>query len=104
MKGIDRDVTLTFVSVATREKADGWWIKLTIPANAGPETDLVLECLDGEEKPLAEGAFHFAGGVLKFKDGHAHMPYKMFISGIHETALWFTRPGGQPIPGGLTFA
>ena len=104
MNGTDRDVTLTFVSVATRVKADGWWIKLTIPAHAGPNDDLILECLDGEEKPLDEGTFHFAGGVWKFKGGRARISYARFLAGIHERELWFRRPGGQLIPGGLTVA
>ncbi len=103
MKCPDFDLSLTFYSIPQRRKADGWRVRLTFPANAAEGDDLLLESFDGEDRPLDGGAFHFAGGVWRFRGGRSQMPYAAFIKGIHERAVWFTRPGGSPIPGVLTF-
>lgn len=104
MTAPDRDVTITFVSVPCKTKADGWRVKITFPANAGAEDKLLLECFDGTEVPLDEGTFDFAGRRTAFKGGRADMRYADFIAGMRDTAVWFARPGDQHIPGYLTFA
>ena len=104
MTAPDRDVTMTFVSVPCKTKADGWQVKVTFPANAGAADDLQLACYDGAERPMAAGTFDFAGRRTVFANGAATMRYADFIAGIHETSVWFARPGAEPIPGYLTFA
>ena len=104
MTAPDREVTITFVSVPCKTKADGWHVKVTFPANAGADDNLLLECFNGEEIPLVGGTFDFAGQRVAFNDGRAAMRYADFVAGIHEKAVWFARPGEQPVPGYLSFA
>ena len=104
MKAPEVDVTATFVGVPQKPKAAGWQVKLTVPANAGADDDLLLECFDGAEAPMPGGTFLLAGKSVVFENGRAKMRYADFIAGMHETAVWFSRPGGDPIPGYLTFA
>ena len=104
MTAPDRDITMTFFSVPCKTKSDGWVVKVTFPANAGDEDDLQLECFDGEERPMPAGTFSFADRRTVFANGSATMRYSDFIAGMHDTSVWFSRPGGEPVPGFLTFA
>ena len=104
MKAPDVDVTATFMSVPQKPASAGWRVELTFPANAGAEDDLLLECFDGDVAPMQGGTFLLAGKRMVFENGCAKLRYADFVAGMHDTAVWFSRPGGDPIPGYLTFA
>lgn len=101
-----RDVPIhfTFMSHPTPELSIRWKAVVTLPVELKPETELPIEVTDGEETPVAEATFEFAGRRLKVKDGKASIAYAEFLKGKSNTALWLYRKGHWPIPGGLTFA
>lgn len=99
-----KTIVFTFKSHPAPNLSVRWQAKLTFPPGAGPETELPIEVVDGEEVPVPEGVFEFAGRELPVKNGKASIVYADFIGGKHKTALWLHRPGMDPLPGGLTFA
>lgn len=100
----DKTIVFTFGSHPMKDSSQRWLARLTFPAGADETTDLPITIVDGEENPVADGLFEFAGRGLPVKDGRTSIAYADFISGKHETALWLHRRGMPPVPGGLTFA
>ena len=98
-----KTITMTFGSHPMRDLTQRWIARITFPGSAGPETVLELRVTDGEETPVDEGVFEFAGQRLEVRRGRASLTYAQFVAGKHETALWLHRPGLKPVPGGLTF-
>ena len=97
-------ISFTFMSHPTPEKHIRWKAVVTLPVELRPETELPIAVTDGNEAPIAEATFEFAGKRLAVKDGRAAITYGDFLKGKSSTALWLYRPGRWPIPGGLTFA
>lgn len=100
-----RDVPIHFIfrSHPTPELHIRWKAEMTIPVVLKPETVLPIAVTDGNEKPIAEATFEFAGQRLAVKDGATAITYADFLKGKSSTALWLYRKGRWPIPGGLTF-
>lgn len=103
MKSPDKELAMTFRSIPTAKKADGWEVLLVFPPDAGAETRLRLQATDGAGVPVGAGVFEFMGQKVRIDGGRGEMSYPDFIAGIHEKAVWLMRPGMMPVPGGLTF-
>ena len=104
MQTTEKKFRMEFRSIPTRAPEDSWVVRLHFPPNIGSQGDLPLEAIDGHEKPIEKGTFEFMGKKCPISTGSGAIRYADFIAGIHEKAVWFYRPGRQPIPGGLTFA
>ena len=100
----DKTIAFTFISHMTEEPEQRWIAHLTFPPGAVGETELQIEIIDGEDAPVREGVFEFAGLSLPVRDGLATIRYADFVKGKHEVPLWLHRKGMPPVPGGLTFA
>jgi len=99
----DKQIAFTFMSHPTKDLKMRWRAVLTFPPGAGPETLLPLEFFDGEETPIDNAVFEFAGQRLKVAGGKSAIVYADFIAGIHSVPLWLHRPGTFSVPGGMTF-
>ena len=104
MKCPDRDFAIEFRSMQGKDPSLRWLVKLVFPANTGPEGNLPFYVTNWDEDPIPSGTFHLMGGRWPVKDGRGNIPCKGFVSGIHDSAVWFRFPNGNPVPGGLTFA
>jgi len=99
----DREIAFMFGSHPTKDLSWRWSARLVFPPSSTAETMLPIHLADGNGKPIAEGAFEFAGRHLPVKDGLAEISYADFVRGKHQVPLWLRRPDIEPIPGGLTF-
>ena len=99
----DKTVVFTFGSHPVKDLAKRWTAKVTFPPGATAETMLPIEVVDGNGDPIREGVFEFANKKLPVADGAASISYSDFIAGKHAVDLWLHLPGGEHIPGGLTF-
>ncbi len=99
----EKEVAFTFVSHPSKDPKLHWRAKLVFPPNAGAETELPIEVVDGNEDPICRAVLELAGHQIEITDGKGVLAYKDFIAGRHATALWLRVPGHAPIPGGLTF-
>ena len=100
----DKAIAFTFISHMTARPEQRWIARLEFPPGAGPETELPIEIIDGEDNPVGEGTFEFAGLSLPVRDGASSIRYADFVKGKHAVPLWLHRKGMPPVPGGLTFA
>jgi len=100
----DKTITFTFGSHPMKDPKQRWSARVTFPAGADEATALPIALVDGDENPVADGMFEFAGQNVVIKDGQGSISYADFIRGKHETSLWLHRRGMPPVPGGLTFA
>ena len=104
MKCPDRDFAIEFRSVQGNDSSRRWLVKVVFPANAGQDGRLPFYVTDWDDAPIPSGTFHLMGGRWPVKGGRGSIPCSGFIAGIHDPAVWFRFPGGDPVPGGLTFA
>ena len=102
MQTTEKVFRVQFVSALNQDRADSWVVHLHFPPNSGPSDELPIEAIDGNGVPIT-GEFEFMGQKCPIKDGNGAIRYADFIAGIHETAVWFQFPGGETVPGGLTF-
>lgn len=99
-----KTVTLTFVSHPVKDVKARWWAYLSFPAEAAEGDELPVKVVDGEMAPVAEGVFECFGAKIAISEGFGALAYADFIKGKHEKGIWLHRKGGEPVPGGLTFA
>lgn len=99
----DKEVAFTFVSHPNKDARLRWRAVLSFPPGAVAETPLLLEVVDGDEKPIPQAMFELAGQQIAIADGKGSLAYAAFVAGRHDTALWLHLPNTAPIPGGLTF-
>lgn len=99
----DKAIAFLFVSHPTKDLGWRWNVRLSFPPGATAETVLTLSATDGNERPVEDGVFEFAGKMIPIVNGSGEMAYADFVAGKHETRLWMHRKGIPPIPGGLTF-
>ena len=100
----DKTIAFTFISHMTAKPELRWIAHMTVPPGSDADTVLQIEIIDGEDRPVDEGVFEFAGCSLPVRDGLASIRYADFVKGKHEVPLWLHRKGMPPVPGGLTFA
>jgi hypothetical protein len=100
----DKAIAFTFGSYPEKDPAKRWRAKLSFPPGATAETVLPIEVVDGNDAPVADGVFEFAGRRLPVRDGAASISYADFIKGKHAVELWLHRPGLPSVYGGLSFA
>lgn len=99
-----KKVIFTFVSPVAKDRKACWMASLIFKSDAGEDAVFDILVKDGEDTPVPEAVFEFAGCALKVKSGKASISYKDFIKGKHESAIWLHRPGFPATPGLLTFA
>ena len=103
MKCPDRDFAVEFRSIMGNESTRRWIVRLVFPAGMETGGRLPFYVTDWDDTPISAGTFHLMGGQWKVEGGRGTIPCADFIAGIHEKAVWFSVPGGEPVPGGLTF-
>lgn len=99
----DKRIVFTFASHPMRDARQRWRAELEFPPGSTSETMLPIRMVDGEETPVAEGTFEFAGLLLPVRNGAASLTFAEFVAGKHSVPLWLHRPGLEPVPGGATF-
>lgn len=91
----DEEVDFTF---AGGEDSAAWRATLRIPPRATADTMLRVELF-----PRAAGVLRVAGCSLPMADGAAEIPFGLFLAGIKDVDVSFTRPDGTKTPGCLMF-
>lgn len=99
-----KEITFTYHSHQTKDRAMWWRARLKFPKGATQETVLELSIDDGLGRAVASGVLELAGREIKIAEGRGELTFADFIAGKHATALWLHRPGMPSIPGALTFA
>ncbi len=100
----DKKITFSFHSHPTKDMRMRWRAEVVFPPGSTAETPLEISIVDGEEEPVDDATFVFAGQELPVKDGKASMTFAQFIAGKHSVPLWLHRKGKEPVPGVATFA
>ena len=103
MKCPDKDFMVEFRSMMGKDPERRWLVRLVFPARRGTGGSLPFYVTNWDDDPIPSGTFHLMGGQWPVADGLGTIPCAEFIAGIHETAVWFQFPGGETVPGGLTF-
>ena len=104
MKCPDRDFIIEFRSIQGKDPAKRWIVRLVFPAGADTNGFLPFYVTNWDDAPIPSGTFHLMGGRWRVTGGRGKIPCAGFIAGIHDSAVWFRFSGGDPVPGGLTFA
>lgn len=91
----DEEVDFTF---AGGEGSAAWRATLRIPPRATAGTMLRLELV-----PHGAGTLRIAGCSLPIADGAAEIPFGLFLAGIRDVDVSFTRSDGTKTPGCLMF-
>lgn len=91
----DETVTFTF---ASDDATMPWQAVLTVPPGATAETMLAIAVT-----PFDTGILRLAGCRLPIVDGAAEMPFGLFLAGIKDVDVTFTRADGTSTAGRLQF-
>lgn len=98
--GPDEVVRFVYVS---EDSADFWRAELVIPPAVTPETMVGVSVADADRAPVPVGVLRIAGCALPISDGGASLPFSLFLDGLSDTDISFSRAGGSPVPGRLLF-
>ena len=99
----DKKIVFFFHSHPTKDIKMQWRAEVTFPPGATAKTPLGISVVDGEDEPVKDAVFEFAGTELQVKDGAASMTFAEFIAGKHSVPIWLHRKGKKPVPGVPTF-
>ena len=99
----DKKIVFFFHPHPTKDIKMRWRAEVTFPPGATAKTALSISVVDGEDEPVKDAVFEFAGKELQVKDGAASMTFAEFIAGKHSVPIWLHRKGKKPVPGVPTF-
>ena len=99
----DKKIEFTYYSHPVKRPEMRWKAKLAFPPGSTDLTPAMFTIVDGDDAPVPEAEFEFAGRRIAVVGGHGEIPCGDFLRGIHEGGLWLHRKGMPPIPGALTF-
>ena len=99
----NKTISFLFRAIPVLHVPDFWEVRVTLHPNSTAATPLTLAATDGNVQPVKSGVFEFMGAKVMIRNGKGELPFGDFVKGIHEKAVWMTRPGHPPVPGGLTF-
>ena len=98
----DREVRFRFASISG-EKGQAWRAELQVPANSAVGTWLPVSVFDGEGRCAGNGLLKLAGCDIRIQEGRGRILFELFVGGAKDTGVSFTRDGGKPSSGLLTF-
>lgn len=101
--GPNEEVHFVYAAENVDEVSGFWRAELTVPRAVRPETMVAVSVSDAERNPVADGVLRIAGCSLPIAAGAATLPFSLFLDGIEDTNVSFSRAGASPVAGRLLF-